>query len=508
MEPNFPLSQPNQPEPAEASPPQPPVPPAPAPQPPEPVVPPTVSPDPPTPASPGPVNPQASIYPEPVMPIVPADHTLSPLPPPEPGRRFGRPKVGLAGMIIILLIIVLGAGAAAYFGYFIPNKPENIWAKSLSNMGKGYDKITSYIDTYPASKGYTLDGNFQTAGDLVSDGTVKAASDGSNGSFDLNFSTHGVKTSLDVLAIKSNTKNPDLYLKVDGLNGLGDLLGGQYAGLGDLLNGVNGQWYFIDHSLLDQYTQSVKSSTSSISKTDVDQMIKAVGDPTKKYIFTSDPNNMAFVIKQKIGKEKIDGRNTYHFKVGIDKNNLKAYDKAVCQNLETTKIFKLLTSGDKNAANDCSDTSDIDKIKDSSTADVWVDTRTKLIHKVRFNNSQDKASFIDLNQDYQGGNNLPLGLDFISKHGGDSLSGSLNLTLDMSTHILTMDGDLKSSGKDSYTGSLKLTMAPSATPVHVAKPAKSKNILQLIDDLGLGGLLGSSGAGSFDNGSSAGPILQ
>ncbi|HVX58211.1 MAG TPA: hypothetical protein VG964_00560 [Candidatus Saccharimonadales bacterium] len=512
MEPTNPLNQPTGPQPnpgVSTPPPAEPVPASPQPQPTAPQSPitnpepapqtPSEPAGPPSPTDPGFVSPSVAVYGAPIQPTAPAMPEPSmqqpAAEPPSQNKKFGIPKLGMVGMIIVLVLIVLGAGAAAYFGYYAPNQPDNMWAKSLSNMGKGYDKLAGYADSYPRSEGSTMNGSFQISGDFTGDGTVSSVSDGSNGSASINLSTEGIKASFDAVTIKSNTSNPDVYVKVDGLQGLGNLLGGQYSDLDSLFKGINGQWYFIDHSLLDQYSASASSSVPSFSKADLDEVINAVGGPTKKYVFTSNANDMAFVIKQKIGKEKIDGRNTYHYKIGINKPNLKAYDKAVCTNLEPTKLFKLLTEGDKSATSSCSDTSDIDKMKDSSTADVWVDTHTKLIHKVRFSDPRGaNVFFYDLNQDYQGGNKIPLSINFTAHDGNDMETGALNMTLDNSNHDIAITGTYEATGSTKLKGTLSLDLKPSNTPVKVTKPANAKNFMQLLDDLGFGGLLGSSGS--------------
>jgi len=162
----------------------------------------------------------------------------------------------------------------------------------------------------------------------------------------------------------------------------------------------------------------------------------------------------------------------------------------LCDSMASTKIYKLLSAGVSNK--DCKDTSDIDKIKDSSTADVWVDTHTKLIHKVRFSDSASKDTFFDLNQDYQGGSTIPLSVNFTTKDGEDVETGNIKINLDTNTSAVSITGDYKATGSTNITGNLSMDIKPSSTPVSVTRPEKSKNIMQLLDDLGLGGLMGAS----------------
>jgi hypothetical protein len=413
---------------------------------------------------------------------------------PPPKRQILKLKyLAIAGGVFLLL----GGGAAAYFGYYLPNKPENLWGNSLVNMGKGYDKLADYAKNYKSDKGMKYSGSFKVTGDTAADGTFEGSGDNKNGDFKANISAGGLKMNIEVLAIDSNTANPDIYIKADGIAGIESLLGTSDPDLTKALGGINGQWYFIDHSLLDQY-EGASNSDSQFTKKDLDEIIQAVEGPSKKYVFTDDLRNMAFVIKEKVGKEKQDDRSVYHYKIGVNKANLKAYNNELCDSLDKTKLFKLLQNSGGFTGSGCKDTSDIDAIKDADTSDVWVDTRTKLIHKVRFS-EKGKENYFDLIQDYQGGNKAPFAVAFHDKSGNDVFDGKLALTLDLSNNTVVIDGDMKSTGSTKIDGTLKFTFAPNDGPIKVEKPANAKNLMQLLNDLGIpSDLMGSEslGAGS------------
>jgi hypothetical protein len=413
-------------------------------------------------------------------------------------------KLALTGLVPLLLA---GSGAAAYFGYIVPNKPDNVWRTALTNTGKGYDKISTYATSKKDVKAFSANGSFKVSGSTAADGAFKGESDGKSGQLTGSISAAGLKVNYDMRAIESPGNSPDIYFKLDGIQGLGDLVGG-YAGLlgadsskaSKALNGLNGQWYFIDHSLFDQYAKG-NNGDLQISSADVSQVLKAFGDSSKQFLFTDDPDKMAVVVKQYVGKEKQDGRDVYHYKVGVNKENLKAYNKSLCDNLLKTKLIKLFEnggSGDQDLSQQCYDTADIDKIKNGQTADAWVDLRTKLIHKIRIAEPKNANNYTDIIQDYQGGDEFPFSLGFHTQESVDSginklssskpetSTGLISMKLNMKTNTFSADANYATTGTSADKGNFKIIIAPSNDQVKIEKPSSSKTIIELMNDLGLG----------------------
>jgi acyl-CoA-binding protein len=424
-------------------------------------------------------------------------------------------------VILALPLIFIGSGAAAYFGYVIPNKPENVWGTALANTGKGYDKLSEYATSKKETKPMSVKGSFKVSGEVAADGAFDGISDGKNGQLTGTVSAVGLKVNYDVRALESPGNTPDIYFKVDGIQGLGDLVG-SYAGLiGEdsatlkkTLNGVNGQWYFVDHTLFDQFAQGANGNLQ-ITSSDVSGALKAVGDSSKQYLFTSDPAKMAVVVKQNVGKETQDGRKVYHYKVAVNKENLQAYNKSLCENLIKTKLFKLFsqnTSGDEDFSKECQDATGISKVKDTQTADAWVDLHTKLIHKIRIKEKDNANNYVDIAQDYQGGDEFPFSIGLHSQDSVDNIStrdnqelsnptpapattvtGLIKMKLNMKTDAFSAEANFDESGPVKSNGTFKLTLSPTTEKVKTEKPANSKTIIQLLNDLGFGDI---SAAGS------------
>lgn len=453
------------------------------------------------PASPPPADfPAATASPaDPGRPVAVASPAFSPLKISSPQKIkkdwIKRLKAKKLLIPAIAGFILLAGSAGAYFGYYVPNQPANVWQSALANTGKGYDRLSAYAQTQfgGQQKGIKLDGSFKLSGTVAADGSIQGSSDGDNGEFTGSVSATGLKVDFDTRIIKSGSATtPDIYFKVDGLQGLGSLLGGADSTIGQGLNGLNGNWYFIDHTLFDQYAKGANTDMQ-FSQADVKSVLDAVGIAAKQNIFTSDPSKMAFSVKQQLGKEKQDGRSVYHYKVGIDKANLKSFVTNLCGNLKNSSLKKFFNNDSQalDGAMGCSTAAkSVDNFSSSRTADVWVDLHTRLIHKIRFADPNNSGNYFDIGQDYQGGDSFPFSLGFQNKDSGQTTSGSLNITLNTKTNTLSLNGLAKQSGADGMSGTLNLTISPNSSKVKVDKPAGAKNIIQLLNDLGFGDMFG------------------
>jgi hypothetical protein len=413
-----------------------------------------------------------------------------------------RPSKKLA-LLALLPLFLVGGAAAAYFGYVLPNNPEYIWKTALVNTGHGLDKIPDYVSSAKFDKSINVKGSFKVNADnLAVDGSIDGNSDDNgNSEFSGAVSASGVKLNYDVRTIATSGSNPDLYFKVNGLDGLGDLLGKYYGAASaedktqatKMLNGINNQWYFVDHTLLDEATNNKDGSDgiNNISKKDINDFISAISGPSKKYIFTSDQSNAAIEMKQFVGKENQDGLELNHYKVAVNKENLKKWNKEVCDNIKNNKLFKTLSFGQSQAdlEKDCYDTSDIDKLDSSKTADAWVDLHTKLIHNVRITDSKNSKNYVDIIQNFKGGTTLPFAVGFVSDENGDKTSGLINFEYDKAVSSIKINGSAKAEGNTPGSGSFSVEITPNTKEVKVEKPAGAKNIMQLANDLGLSSMM-------------------
>lgn len=406
-------------------------------------------------------------------------------------RLFTKPV--LIGAILALFAV---GGAAGYFGYVVPNKPENVWNAALVNTGKVYDKLTEFATTQDGDRtGSIVDGSYRFTGGLVADGTFSGKNAANNSEFKANISASGLKLDIEMRTIESSTGSPDLYVKASGLKGLGALMGFSDPYFSETFNGIDNQWYFVDHTLFDQMS---KSGSTAISQKDTEAFIAAVGQPSKEYLFTANADKAVFVPAQTLPAETRDGRSVYHYKVSINKDHFKKYLNALCGTLKQDKIGKLVLQADRASGESCeSFAKRADNIGKNDTADVWVDRHTKLVHAVRFTDKEDAKNYLELNQDYQGGSQYPFGIIIGDNASGRPMKIALKGSLDSDTRIVTIKGDVSSEGDNGTTGTFNLTVKPNPdTKLKVTKPAGAKAFAELLNDIGLGAFLGVTESGS------------
>ncbi len=453
-------------------------------------VPPTVTPTQPMPSTPEPVVPTPSTAPGVVGPA--ASSVPASKPPLGGGKKlFG--KIGVIPAAVIAAFVLIGGTSAAYFGFVLPNQPDNIWKTALSNTAKGYDKLVEYADDQKDVKGGKVKGTFKfESRDVVVDGNIDGAYDDKSSNVKLDAGAAGTRVNFTILTnIPAGATTPDIYLKADGLAAVGELLGGGDPAAAQYFSELDGKFYFIDHTLIDQFAKSAQQSNSDfpqLTPEDVKAIGETVGKVNRDYLFTTDESNAVFKVKTAVGKETFEGRETYHFKVGYDKENLKEYMAKLKEALKQTKIKDLITDESFDQA-----IKDIDKLDGNGEADVWVDMKTKLIRTVRFTDTKDNTT-LDIGLLHDGGDDFPF---YLTVKEADN-DFTIKLSLNAKTNVATIDvnGAFKDASENSkFTA--KLTFEPSNDAVEFKKPEGAESMSDLLAPF-LGGGLG--GPGSLDEG--------
>jgi hypothetical protein len=269
-----------------------------------------------------------------------------------------RKKTKLVALIIVLVILVLGLGsAAAYVGYYLPNKPDNILGQALLNsFSKDLVKSASFEGKVSATDkdGKAISGS----------GTYKGIVD-QKGAFDITATVDVVLTKLTFDARSVDGKS--YYLRVDGLDGLAALLsssGGAAAAYAPIIAVVEDQWFEISESVLKQYSGGTYNTT--LSDADRQKIVDAYG------------GSPFFVVTETLASESIKGVDSHHYKVGFDKTKLKAFAVA----LKNAKLDSLkLSDDDIKSFNKSVDSGDSSKF----VVDVWIDKTAKLFKQFQVN---------------------------------------------------------------------------------------------------------------------------
>lgn len=420
------------------------------------------------------------------------------MPPAAPTPTFAKSKRHLPSLVLVLfavLVVLLGGSAAAYFGYYM--NPGTIWQQSLSNTGKGYDQLVDYLNTQSHThyRGFKEDGSFQVTTDGTSfNGSLSAQSDGQSatGSFKLDLGVS--KYDLEVRSLEAaGVDRPDIYLQLNGLKSIGDLIGGD---LGPKVDALDGQWIVVDHNLISDAEQQVAKQESAktpamLSWDDVNDFLKAAGTVNRQYLFSTNENTAVTTIVKRYGKEMVDGHKTYHYKVGFVKAHVKAYVTAICGALAQSKLGAYLKQTTGQGVADSSTCSDLEKstdqIKTSDTIDVWADTGLRLIYKVRISDPTDNPAqnFVDIGLNYKGGSSYPF---FISGRFKGSNPGTFSVvaTLDSQANSLKTVITANTTGDNATKVQGNFTLAPSTTKLSISAPANAKSVTDVVHSLGLG----------------------
>lgn len=402
--------------------------------------------------------------------------------------------------VIGATFLLLGGGAGAYFGLVVPNKPENIWKKALQNTSKGYDALVVDSQKRTESKGALVKGTFKfDYPEIVTDGSFESKIYEKNSNTKIDIGGAGTRVSFEVLTnVPTNSKNPDIYLKSQGLDGIGKLAGNDESGIGEYLRTFDNKWYVIDHTLLDQLQKESPNTatTPELTKAEILAIEEAFGRVNRDYLFSTAPDKAVLKIAESIGKEKRDDRSVYHYKVSYNKDNLKKYLTALRDEMKKTKLGEIY----KDELNDTKSFDEmlasIDKADDKKTVDVWVDTKTKLIRTVRFTDEKNKDNYFDVGLNYNGGDELPFVFKVHSKEDGMETNVEVVLTLNSKKDDakLTANFDSLTQGK-TIKGKLDATITASNDKVEFTKPANAQSLTDLLGSL-YGGGMGATGPDS------------
>jgi hypothetical protein len=471
-----------------------------------------------TSSSPAVASSEAPAETEPTSPsqtVVSSDDTTASVvsPTPSPAVVGGRKKPGrkLFALIALVVIILLVAGFA--FAFYLPNTPGRVYSSSLTNTGKALDKLVDYVQTEDKAsyKSASFDGTMKLKSSSVSfDSTLTGAFDkNSNGKLQLKADVEGENITANVVSVKAaGNTSPDLYFQVSGVKNYLDS-----AGLNDL-DSLDGQWISVDHTLLDTYAASLKSSLGSGSNVadatsvpTVEQLndaITKVQTVNKQYLFTTDDSKAVLTDQKFIAKETKNGHTQNHYKVGYDKAHLQSYVAALKTALDSSKLndWSKKANDGKNLSEELDFKSleaSIKNAKSDYTFDLWADTKTKLVSSLQFTDPKDNSK-LTIGQNYTGGTTYPLSLEVSDSP--DS-NGKFNLSVDTKTHKYVLDFTTTpgTKAKDGATVTGNFTITPSNDSVSATAPSGAKSINDVLNQLGLGGLLDSAAADQTDSAS-------
>jgi hypothetical protein len=402
-------------------------------------------------------------------------------------------RLWIALAILTVLLILLGV--AYLFLVYVPSLPQNVWKTGFNRSAKAVDAITTNVtkqDTLDALKRSEINGTLtMEAGHTNYEGELHAKYDVSNtiGDIKLTRKTDGqtdkVFTTSLLSASNDTSPLPNIYLQFTGLKAI------SITDIVPALTTYEGKWIGIDQNYIKSLgvtpEQISNDKDKQITSSDISEVTQQAIDVSSEYFFTTNPKKAVLDQRKFVGKEKVDGKLTYHYVVGINKQHAKDYCASLADRLVQTQLFKKTASDDANKqkgslTKDCQQYVD-DNIKDSDTFDMWIGGRYKLIYKVRFTAKQDKKSFTDLGLRYESGSSLTF---FAAHHNeSDKTDARYVVETDFKSHNTKGAVHATRPLPSPYTLNIAWEAKPYTSEIKVDKPANVVPIQDVLKAIGL-----------------------
>jgi hypothetical protein len=460
---------------------------------------PTVTPDPvpqpttsavPTPSAPaGPAFMQPT-PPTPTGPVV-SNHDLPGGPTPMAPLPTTKPRKKKLILAISTVAAVLLLAGGAVFGWYIPNKPENVFKTGLDHTGQAIDGLIQEAtkqEKLQALATSQLTGSFKAnyGSNGKFSGTINSWQSATDSDSGIEVAYTGAdkierKVNLKVLTeVAKGNQYPDVFFQVTGLQALGaDAL---VPGIGD----YEGKWIYLSNSYIKSIADKTdsKSSKESVTSADVAALTRDLSATTRDYVFTADTEKGILVNQKFVGKEKVDGIKTNHYVVAINKENMKKYCQVLGDTVAKSAAFKKLIAdeGDRvqrmdEFVNSCKDSTDnLDK---KDTFDIWVGGKYRTIQRARFVDENDSKIYTDIGQHYEGGDVFEL---YSTYHDGTAKTdGTFTVKTNVKSSVTTGKLTMTSKSEDNpWDVTADFELKPHSGKATITKPKKYIDFQDLI----------------------------
>ena len=355
--------------------------------------------------APNPAIVSGSFSPTPTTPQQPTQYPVTSSTPPEPPNNNYPPVdstatspkdrkrafifLGLSAFLVVCIAVFVLA-------FYIPNLPKNVWATGLTRTGKETDLLIEKLEDPKAYKALEKS-SIAVKGKGTTDGTSidinldsKYDSTKSNSNLDVNGKGNGKTYKLNAqvkTVLPESATLPNIYFKISGFSSLGlDEFFGDLKKYDNTWVAVEQDFY---NSLIEPGDTPDKQDGKNVTQQDITSVLSDLNTVAKEYIFTNDPEKAVIEMVSYVGTEESEGIKAKHYKAKINKSHAVAYCKASAQKVFANKSFKRIAGEDEASYKDYKDDtlkSCDSSIKDSELDrpfDMWIDSKYKVIHKVR-----------------------------------------------------------------------------------------------------------------------------
>lgn len=302
-------------------------------------------------------------------------------------RKFSKKTKMVFTLLAVLLVLVVGGAISGYL--YLNNKPEKVLADALTNS------VTDLLAKKPA----TTTGTFTyvvKGGKFTISFDAKSSGEGGLGTADMIIEyggkSYSVKTSALVLA------NNEYYVKVENLKKTVDLLTVNQPAFASyssyftaIVDKIDNKWIKITEADINELSGVSKQTVNKCSAAVEKLRLTSKEQKITKRLFKE---NQFIVASQKYGSEKVDGEDSFHYKLDF---NDKAASSFARQILTMSSFGAVKTECKINADKLAKELKPESKLSGKEPVlELWVSKSTRRPTKLRVS-VNDKGITVDLN---------------------------------------------------------------------------------------------------------------
>jgi hypothetical protein len=412
----------------------------------------------------------------------------------------------------LLYAAIIGAALialAAYFAWYLPNRPENVYSTSMERTGMVLEDFASDISSMLSEESLNQFESLELNGEL----SIKTPDYNINGSLitytqkpntdstitlKVDPKDENSNEGFDVKAeIITNRKEADkffnTYFKISGLKQLDPsnsasefgFLEDQWVSLtSDYIESVSDDTDYLD---VDEGLDIVKDLTSQ----DVEELVTAVIDDMQEYVFTADEEKGIIKVLEYIGEEEPEpDLKTFRYTATIDRDNYLTYCDVSSETVSSSTFSQKVrledqTQEEQKASIKKSCQEGLDEYEDEDYFEIWADRKTRLIHKMRFyDDINDLKTYGEIGQRYRGGDEIPLFVNYVD--GSDEQQKQeykATLSMNQSTNTWQFNVDYQKTGDKPLKVGAKLSVKPHTGDIRTEEPEGAMTVEELYEQL-------------------------
>ncbi len=403
----------------------------------------------------------------------------------------------IAGATALVLIGSLGF----VFGYYLPNRPENVYSAGLERTGEALQELTSrslQAETIEELSRLEISGDINvSAEDMELEGDFRARFEEGKSDSRLSIAMNdgmnneSIEIGGDVITdIADGNQFPDVFFRTRGLAALGAEL--FLPGIGQFED----EWIHIDAEYIKEAFDEAELDEESIENVtveDVAEVSDEVMNVANEYVFSAG-DNAVFELDEIAGEDEFDGIRTFRYEVSINETNARAFcsrvtevifDSTLYEKLATASSDEEIAEAKTEAQAECDD---LELDEDAPDITMWVDRDTRLIHKLRFTEADNSDSYLEIGQRYDGGDEFEL---FLVMNTPENNSNS-ELVMTFNTETNVSSAVFSYSQEDETFGDTSVNINTEARPmsdsVEITRPSDATSFEDFLEAV-MGGFM-------------------